>query len=140
MVPTNDFSGLAISACALSRAAALAPIDSLERCMACLRVEKIKAHRARLRALGADAVADRLLGVVGHEALELGLGFLMLGKGLSRRPERGGELGPCIRRAHVDDPPRLDARPRWLDPEEARGLAALHAAPELLLGGEQKML
>jgi hypothetical protein len=32
---------------------------------------------------------------------------------------------------------RLDPRPRRLNAEQARGLAALDAAPELLLGREQ---
>src|SRR5215212_11310145 len=35
---------------------------------------------------------------------------------------------------------RFDASPGRLDAEEARGLAGLDAAPELLLGGEQKVL
>ena len=42
--------------------------------------------------------------------------------------------------AHVDDADRLQPRPRRLDPEQARGLAALDAAPELLLRGEQQVL
>src|SRR5215204_6305930 len=78
--------------------------------------------------------------VLRHERLELALGLLMLDKGWSGSAVDGGELGPGVRFAHVDRPHRFDARPRWLDPEEARGLAGLDAAPELLLGGEQKVL
>jgi hypothetical protein len=36
MMPMSDFSGLLSSACALASAAAIAPIDSLDRCMAAL--------------------------------------------------------------------------------------------------------
>jgi hypothetical protein len=35
---------------------------------------------------------------------------------------------------------RLNPRPGWLDPEQARGLAALDTAPEFLLGGQEEML
>jgi hypothetical protein len=43
MVAVSYFSGLISSPWALASAAAMAPIDSLERCMACLRLKKIKA-------------------------------------------------------------------------------------------------
>src|SRR6516164_3865351 len=46
MVPTRDFSGLTSSACALAKAAAMLPIDSLERCTTTLRFEQIKADSA----------------------------------------------------------------------------------------------
>src|SRR6516164_1831850 len=82
IVATSDFSGLVSSACALASAAAIAPIDSLERCMAILHLEKIETDGAGLRALGPHSVADCLLGIVGHEAFELSLGFLMLEIGL----------------------------------------------------------
>src|ERR1039458_4375145 len=45
MVAVSDFSGLVISACALASAAAMAPIDSLERCMIGLHLEQIEANR-----------------------------------------------------------------------------------------------
>ena len=48
MVATSDFSGLASSACALASAAAIAPIVSLDRCMAVLLGEKIKADRTQI--------------------------------------------------------------------------------------------
>src|SRR5215207_4911948 len=85
-------------------------------------------------------MAIGFLGVLRHERLELALGLLMLDKGWSGSAVDGGELGPGVRFAHVNRQHRLDARPRWLDAEEARGLAGLDAAPELLLGGEQKVL
>ena len=47
-VAVNDFSALVISACALASAAAIAPIVSLERCMAVrLHIEEIEADGAR---------------------------------------------------------------------------------------------
>src|SRR5271169_2940349 len=103
MVATSDFSGLVSSACAFASAAAIAPIVSLDRCMAVLPGEKIKAERARLRSLGPNAVAGRLLGVFRHQGFELGLGSLMVEKGGPRRAEEAGELGPRIRCAHVND-------------------------------------
>src|SRR5215472_16700681 len=104
----------------------MAPIDSLERCMAILHLEKIKTNGAGLRALGAYAMADGFLGVLRHERLELGLGFLMLEIGLPRAAEHARKLRPGIRCGHVDDPDGLDPGPRRLDAEQARGLAALH--------------
>ena len=76
----------------------------------------------------------------GISAFELGLGILVFQESLSGAAKDAGELRPGVGRAHVDDPNSLDAGPRRLDAEEARGLAALHAAPELLLGGEQEVL
>ena len=108
--------------------------------MAALHLEQIEADGAGFRALGANAVADRLLGVFRHQAFQFGLGFLMLEEGGAGRAEYAGEFRPGIGGAHVDDPHRLDPRPRRLDAEQARGLAALDAAPELPLGGEQEVL
>ena len=48
MVAVRDFSGLAISAWALASAAASAPTLSLERCMAGLHVQNLKADGAGL--------------------------------------------------------------------------------------------
>ena len=47
IVPVRDFSGLVISVCALASAPAMAPIDSLRRCMITIAIE-IETHRARL--------------------------------------------------------------------------------------------
>src|SRR5437588_9060044 len=135
MVAISDFSGLVSSACALARAAAIAPIVSLDRCIAFLRPDDVKAHRAGLRALGLHPMTERFLGVLGDQALELGLGFLMVEKGLPGGAEDRRELGPGIGGRHVDDPHRRKARARRVDPEQARGLAILHTAPELALGG-----
>ena len=83
---------------------------------------------------------DGFLGIFRHEGLELCLGILMFEVRLSRSPKYAGELGPSIRRAHVDDPHRLDSRTRRFDAEEARGLAAFHAAPELLFRRQKQVL
>ena len=50
------------------------------------------------------------------------------------------KLGPGVGAAHVDGPDRLDLWPWRLDAKQVRGLAGLDAAPELLLGREQKVL
>ena len=46
-----------------------------------LHIEKIEADGAGLRALGSNPVPDRLLGVLGHQPLELDLGPLVLEEG-----------------------------------------------------------
>ena len=81
-----------------------------------------------------------LLGVFRHQALELGLRILVFDKGRPGPAMHAGKLGPGIGRAHVDDPHRLDAGARWVDAEEARGLVALHAAPEFLFRGQEEVL
>ena len=71
MVAVSDFSGLASSVCALASAPAIAPIVSLERCMTGLRLEQIEADGAGFRALGANAMAGRLLGIFRHQLFQL---------------------------------------------------------------------
>src|ERR1700687_2609446 len=96
MVATSDLSGLLSSDCALARAPAIAPIDSLERCIAGLHFQEIEADGAGLRALGPDAMPARLLGILGHQAFQFGLGVLVLekcGSGLAKNP---GEFRPGI--------------------------------------------
>src|SRR5437899_814871 len=133
MVATRDFSGLVSSSWALASAAASDATDSLDRCTAALHLQEIEAHRAGLGALGADPMADRFLGILRHQALQLGLGLLVLEEGHPGRTEHCGKLGPGVGGGHVDDADGRNARPGRLDPKKARGLAALHTAPELLL-------
>src|SRR6516162_4991297 len=124
MVAVSDFSGLVSSACALARAPEMLPILSLERCMAeALPAQEIKAHRARFRSFGPDPMSDRLFSVLWHESFELRFRFLVLEVSVSSTAEDAGEFGPGIGRAHVDDPHRINAGPRRIDAEEARGLA-----------------
>src|SRR5437660_10042305 len=93
MVAERDFSGLVNSTCALASAPAIAPIVSLERCMACLlRLDEVEAHCAGLRALGAYPMAEGFLRIFGDQVLELGLGLLMLERSLPGIAEEGGEL------------------------------------------------
>src|SRR5208283_355594 len=136
MVATSAFSGLVSSACALASAAAIAPIVSLDRCMTALLDEKIETDRARFRPLGANAMAEGFLRVLRHQGFEFGPGSLMVEEGGPRGAKEAGELRPCVGFAHVDDPNRLDPRPRRLKAIRARGLPGLNAAPEPLLGGD----
>src|ERR1700674_5157873 len=92
MVAVSDFSGLVISDWALARAAAMAPIESLERCIARLHFQEIEADGAGFRALGPDAMAGRLLGVLRHQPFQFGLGILVLQKGHSGLPKDPGEF------------------------------------------------
>ena len=78
MVAIRDFSGLVSSPWALASAAAMAPMVSLERCIGGLHVHEVEADRARFGAFGAQAVSGRLLGVLRHQLLQIGLGALML--------------------------------------------------------------
>src|SRR5215831_15317263 len=128
IVATSDFSGLVSFACALASAAAMVPMDSLERCTAALHAQDIKAHRTGFGSSGSNTVPDRFLGVFRHQGLELRLGILMLEVSLARAPEHAGEFRPGVGCAHVDDPHRFDPR--------ARGLAILNAAPKFFFGRE----
>src|SRR5271168_3719339 len=94
----------------------------------------------RFRPPGSDAMPDRLLGIVGHKALQLSLGLFVLEIGRPRPREGCREFGPCVRRTHVDDPYGLNARLRRLYPEQARRLTTFDAAPELALGGHDEVL
>src|SRR5262245_47173610 len=140
IVATSDFSGLVSSACALASAAAMMPIDSLERCMAALHTQDIKAHCTGFGSFGSDAMADPLLGVLRHKGLKLRLGILMLEVSLARAPKHASEFRPGIGCAHVDDPHRFDPRAGRLESKQSRGLAILNAAPEFFLGRKQEVL
>src|SRR5256886_10333248 len=81
MVAVSDFSGLMSSACALAKAEASAATDSLDWGIRCLRLQHIKAHRPRFRALGFHTVPDGLLGILGHQGFELAFGPFVVEKG-----------------------------------------------------------
>src|SRR5262245_27406606 len=110
IVATSDFSGLVSSACALASAAAMVPMDSLERCMAALHAQEIEAHRTGFGSFGSNAMADCLLGVLGHKRLEFRLGVLMLKVSLAGAPKHTSKFRPSIGCAHVDDAHRFDPR------------------------------
>ena len=85
-------------------------------------------------------MTESLFCVLRHESFELRFRFLVLEVSVSSTAEDAGEFGPGIGRAHVDDPHRINAGPRRIDAEEARGLAILNAPPEFLFRGQQEVL
>src|ERR1700722_20590331 len=103
MVAVSDFSGLASSDCAWASAAAIAPIDSLDRCMTRLHVEKIEGDRARLGAFGANAVSRGFLGVLGHQPFQLRLGALVFEEGGAGRAEQAVPQNGCGYRVDAFD-------------------------------------
>src|SRR5947209_5673852 len=132
MVAVSDFSGLMSSAWALAKAEASAATVSLDRGMDRLRLQHIKAHRPRFRALGFHAMPDGLLGILWHQGFELAFGPLVVEKGLPGVAEERRELRPGVRRAHIDDADGLNARARRLGIDEVGRFPRLHAAPEFL--------
>src|ERR1051325_4350721 len=123
MVAVRGFSGLLSSLCAFASAAASVPIESLDRCMTVLHGENVEADGSGFRALRPDPVTERFLRVFRHQDLELGLGAVMVEESRPGGTKRAGKLGQGIGGAHVDDAHGLDARTRWFDQEEPRGLA-----------------
>src|SRR6516165_9765842 len=97
IVAVSDFSGLMSSAWALARAEASAATVSLDRGMGGLRLQHVKAHRPRFRALGFHAVPDGLLGILWHQGFELASGPFVVEKGLPRVAEERGEFRPRVR-------------------------------------------
>ena len=85
-------------------------------------------------------MADGFLGVFRHQTFEFGLGLLVLEMSGSGPGKDAGEFRPGIRRAHIDDADRLDARAGRLGPEQTRRLPVLDATPELPLGGDDEVL
>ena len=85
-------------------------------------------------------MANRLLGIFRHQALELGLGLLVLEMRLVGSREDRSELCPSVGRSHVNNPHGLEPRLWRLDSEQLGFFAALDTAPELALGGDDQML
>src|SRR6516165_588164 len=132
IVAVSDFSGLMSSAWALAKAEASAATVSLDRGIGRLRLQHIKAHRPRFRALRFHAVPDRFPGILRHQGLELAFGPFVVEKCTPGVSEERGELGPGIRGTHIDDADGLDARPRRLGQDEVGDFARLYTAPEFL--------
>jgi hypothetical protein len=99
----------------------------------------LKAYRASFRTFGTEAVPRCFPGVLGNEPLEVELCRFVLFMRCSGTSICCRELCPAIGQAHVDNANRFQARLGRFDAKEARGLAALNASPELLLGGQQKV-
>src|SRR6266545_4965558 len=137
MVAVSDFSGLTSSAWAFAKAEASAATDSLDRGMVRLRLQHIKAYGTRFGALGFHAVADGLPGILRHQGFELAFCPFVVKKGTPGVAEERSKLRPRIRRAHIDDADRLDARARRLGIDQVGRLAGLDAAPELLFRRHQ---
>src|SRR5216684_2413438 len=96
MVAVSDFSGLASSIWAFARAPAIAPMVSLERCMTDLRQLEVKADGAGFGPLGPNAMPDRLLGILGHQLLQLGFRRFMIEKSCAGLAEDAGKFRPGI--------------------------------------------
>src|SRR5262245_57069075 len=137
MVAVSDFSGLMSSAWALAKAEASAATDSLDRGMTSLDLKYIKADSSRARALGSHAMPDDLPGILRHQGFELAFRPLVVEKGAPGVAEEPGELGPRIRRAHIDDADGLDARAWRLGIDQVGQLTRHDAAPEFLFGRDQ---
>src|ERR1039457_2587910 len=141
MVAVSDFSGLVSSACALASAAAIAPMVSLDRCIARLHgAQQIETDRPRFGPLGANAMAEGFLGILRHQDFEFSSSLLMVQEGRAGLAKHPRQFGPGIGSAHINDPHRCNPRPWWFRPKEARGLATFHTPPELLFRGQQQML
>ena len=85
-------------------------------------------------------MADRLLRIIGHQALELGLSLFVF---QMRRPgprKDCSKLRPGIRGTHIDNSHCFDTRLRRLDPEKGGWLAAFDASPEFALGSNNQVL
>src|SRR5262245_19587110 len=121
MVATRAFSGLMSSDWTLASALAMAPIDSLQRCMINLPYE-VETDGAGFLALGSHPMSDRLLGVFGHECLQFGLGILVFEESRACTAEDASKFRPRVRGAHVDDAYGLDTHAWRFCQEKARGL------------------
>ena len=93
--------------CALASAVASAAIDELDLRIIRLRSCEIKADGVGFGTLRPNAMADRLLGIFWHQALKFRLGPLVLEMRLVGTRENRGELGPSVRRSHIDDTHRF---------------------------------
>jgi hypothetical protein len=69
-------------------------MDSVDRCNDFPPGQEVEAHGAGFRALGSDAMADCLLGILRHNALELGLGLFVFevgGSGATKVPANSAQ-------------------------------------------------
>src|SRR5258708_14821111 len=107
----------------------MVPMDSLERCMAALHAQDIKAHRTGFGSSGSDAMADRFLGILGYKGLELRLRILMLEVSLARAPKHARQSRPGIGCAHFDDLHRFHPATRPPHLNKALWLAILQPVP-----------
>src|ERR1700722_3250001 len=85
-------------------------------------------------------MTESLLGILGHQALELGFGPFMLKMSLPGADENVGELAPGVGARHIDDADGLDARSWRINAEESRRIAGLDASPELAFSRDDEVL
>src|SRR6516225_6803174 len=85
-------------------------------------------------------MTDRFLGIFWHQALKFGLGVLVLEMCLPGSREDRGELRPGVGHGHIHDTDSLKPRLGRLDAKQLWWFAALDAAPELSLGGDDQVL
>src|ERR1035437_5090618 len=101
MVALSDFSGLVISAWALASAAAIAPMVSLDRCIARLHgAQEIKTDRPGFGPLGADAMAEGFLGTLRHQYFDFVFGLFMIEDGRAGWEKHPRQFSPGIGCAH----------------------------------------
>src|SRR3954471_3053544 len=129
MVADSDFSGLVISDCARASAAAMAPIDSLDRCMATLLAEEIKADGPGLRPLRPHPETGGFLRIFRHKRFQGGFCGFMLLVGRSCPPESGRKLRPAVGPAHVDGADRFQPGSRRFNTKHMWDFAVLDASP-----------
>ena len=114
------------SACALASAAASAAIDLTgARAWAASISMRSKLTAPDFERLARMPWPIASLASSGIKALSSALARSCSRKACACGAEDPGKLRPGIRGAHVDDPYRLDARPRRLDDEQVRGFAGL---------------
>ena len=82
-------------------------------------------------------MADRLLGILGHELFKLGLGVLMFQEGRVRTAENAGKFRPEFEELMSSD---ADAPIRPFGSSAGEGARPTPRSPELFLGCEQDML
>jgi hypothetical protein len=85
-------------------------------------------------------MADRLLGILRHQALELSFGLLVLEMSRPGPRKDRSKLRPRIRGAHIDNADCLHPRLWRFDAKQSRLLPSLDTAPELPLGGDDEVL
>ena len=90
--------------------------------------------------LGAHPMADRLLRVLRHEALQFGFGPFVFKKGRVGPSERSGKFRPSVGTTHIDNTDGFYAWLRRVDAEQAWRLTIFHAAPKLALGRNYQVL
>jgi hypothetical protein len=85
-----------------------------------LSAHKVETDGSRLRPLGSDAMADRLLGILRHQTLELRFGLLVLKMGRPCPREDRRKRRPRVRRGHINDTDCLDPGLWRVDTEQGR--------------------